>query len=469
MKKIFLSTITILCILTILIISGSGCANIIPPSGGPRDSLAPVLVSASPKDSTINFKSNRITLTFDEYIDLADVQNNLLFTPLFENVPVIEARLKTLTIRIRDTLEPNTTYSFNFGNAVQDVNEHNLYKNFTYLFSTGSYIDSLTLSGKVILAETGKIDSTLTVVLHTDFTDSAVTKSRPRYAARLDSAGNFTFRNLPRDSFAIYAIGEAGTMRRYTSPDQFFAFYDSAVVSGSGRPVTLYAYKEEETKPKKPASTSSGQKGGTPADKRLRYTTNLSNNQQDLLTDLRLTFELPLRNLDTIKIRLTTDSTFTPVTDYHVTTDSTGKELRLATAWKQGASYQLILDKDFGEDSTGRKLLRADTLEFNARKTTDYGQISIRVRNIDTAQNPVLQFVQSDKVVFSAPIKSGVFNQSLFLPGDYDLRILYDTNGNGKWDAGRFFEGKRQPELVKPIAQKINVKPDWENEFERSL
>ena len=84
-------------------------------------------------------------------------------------------------------------------------------------------------------------------------------------------------------------------------------------------------------------------------------------------------------------------------------------------------------------------------------------------------ENPVLQFVQADKVVFSTPIKSGLFSQSLFLPGDYDLRILYDTNGNGKWDAGRFFEGKRQPELVKPIGQKINVKPDWENEFERSL
>jgi hypothetical protein len=79
----------------------------------------------------------------------------------------------------------------------------------------------------VILAENGKTDSTLTVVLHTDFTDSAVSKQRPRYAARLDSIGRFTFKNLPPDTFAIYAIGDAGTQRRYTSPDQLFAFADS--------------------------------------------------------------------------------------------------------------------------------------------------------------------------------------------------------------------------------------------------
>lgn len=467
MRRIIFFFLIVSSILFIQVFS-IGCANIIPPSGGPKDSLPPVLVHASPRDSTLNFKGNRITLTFNEYINLAEVQNNLLFTPLFETVPVIEARLKTLTIRIRDTLEPNTTYSFNFGNAIQDVNENNPYRNFTYLFSTGSYLDSLAISGKVILAENGKIDSTLTVILHKDFTDSAVVKNRPRYAARLDSSGRFTFKNLPHDTFAIYAIGEAGTLRRYTAPDQLFAFSDSAVVSGSGKSISLYAYKEEETKPKRP-TTATNTKGNTPADKRLRYTTNLSSNQQDLLTDLRLNFELPLRKPDTTKIRLTADSNYTPVTDYRISIDSTSKELYIATRWKEGGKYHLILDKDFGEDSTGRKLLRADTLSFSARKTVDYGQISIRIRNIDTAQNPVLQFVQSEKLVFSTPIKSGVFNQALFLPGDYDLRILYDRNNNGKWDAGRFFEGKRQPELVKPIGQKINIKPNWENEFERTL
>src|SRR6476469_5489972 len=174
----FVSLVTIICIS-----SGSGCANIIPPEGRPKDTLPPVMVSATPKDSTRNFNSRHIVLQFDEYVDLDDVQNNLLFTPTFETNPVIEAKLRTLTIRLKDTLEKNTTYRFDFGNAIRDVNENNILRNFVYTFSTGPYIDSLTLHGHVVLAETGKIDTMLTVILHTALEDSAVAKARPRYVA----------------------------------------------------------------------------------------------------------------------------------------------------------------------------------------------------------------------------------------------------------------------------------------------
>ena len=466
MKKYIGIVYLALCIVLLSFI-GYSCANIIPPSGGPRDSLPPVLIDASPRDSTTNFNANRITLTFDEYIDLKEVQNNLLFTPLFETVPVVEVRLKTVTVRIRDTLEPNTTYTFDFGNAITDVNENNPYRRYTYVFSTGPYIDSLELSGRVLLAEMGRPDSTLTIVLHKDFTDSAVVKTRPRYAARVDSSGYFRFRNLPRDSFAIYAIGEAGILRRYTSPSQYFAFADAPVRSGDTASLVLYAYKEED---KKTASSTTGATAGPNAsDRRLRYTNNLSSGQQDLLGDLVLSFERPLRNFDSTKLSLSTDSVFTPVPAYSISLDSTKKEILLKTSWREGTTYHLILDKEFAEDSLGRKLLRNDTLNFLTRKTTDYGKLDIRIRNIDTAQNPVLQFVQNERVVFSVPIKSGRYIQNLFSPGDYDLRILYDRNNNGKWDPGRFFENKKQPENAVPINQKITVKPDWDNEFERGL
>jgi hypothetical protein len=110
----------------------TGCANIIPPTGGPRDTLPPQLVSALPKDSTLNFRANRITLTFDEYVDLQEVQNNLLFTPTFEINPEVSVRAKTVTVRFRDSLLPNTTYLLNFGNAIRDVNEANPVRNFTW-------------------------------------------------------------------------------------------------------------------------------------------------------------------------------------------------------------------------------------------------------------------------------------------------------------------------------------------------
>lgn len=441
----------------------SGCANIVPPSGGPRDSLPPQLLKAEPRDSTTNFRGKEIVLNFDEYVDLKDISNNLLFTPTFETNPEIKAKGHTLTIRFRDSLESNTTYVFNFGNAITDINESNVLRNFTYAFSTGPVMDSLEMTGRVQLAETGGIDSTLIVVLHRSFVDSAVYKNRPQYVVRLDRNGAFHFRYLPSDTFAIYAIGDAAFSKKYMNPNQLFAFYDEPVIAGRSDSILLYAYREKPSAVTTPRDLTRF----SPMDRRLKFTPATTGNQ-DLQTDYILNFPVPLKNFDSAKVRLTTDSVFNP-TNYTVSLDSTSKELRIKTQWKENTRYNLVLDKDFASDTTGRQLLKTDTLFFTTRKNADYGKLSIRIRNLDTARNPVLQFVQNNQVIQSVPIKSSVFNQALFVPGEYDLRILYDTNNNGKWDPGKFYGAKKQPEIVVPIGQKITVKPDWDNEFERGL
>ncbi len=468
--KTFLAFLTLLFFSVVGLFSGAGCANIVPPQGGPRDSLPPVLLDANPDDSTLNFKGNRITLNFDEYVDLQEVQNNLLFTPTVETVPDVQVRLKTITIRLRDTLDANTTYIFNFGNAIRDYNEGNILRDFTYTFSTGPALDSLELTGNVVMAETGAIDTTLTIILHKSLVDSAVAKERPRYVTRLDGSGNFRFKNLPAGTFAIYALGEAGLQRRY-QPNQAFAFADSAVVvTNNTPPVTLYAYKEVPTAAPPTAATTAarGNRNNTEAS-RLKFTTNLENaTEQDLLKKLIITFETPLRSFDSTGLSLTTDSTFQPA-PYTFLIDSTKRNLTLTTTWREGTQYNLITLKEFAEDTLGQQLLKSDTLQFTTRKSSDYGRLSIRLKNINAVQNPVLQFVQNGAVTASVPISSGIYNQPLFLPGDYELRILSDRNNNGVWDAGRFFSIRRQPELVKPIERRITVKPAWDNEFEITL
>jgi len=464
MKSIFIFCF-ILILFFISFITGPGCANIIPPSGGPRDSLPPVLVKAEPADSTLNFKGNRIVLTFDEFVDLQDIQRNLLFIPTFEKNPEITAKLRTLTIRLLDSLEANTTYTFNFGDAIKDINESNVLRNFDYTFSTGPALDSLTLSGKVLLAETGAIDSTLIVLLHRNLTDSAVINSRPRYVTRLDAAGNFNFKNLPASTFAIYALGDVGG-RRYLSKTQLFAFADSNLTTGvDNQPITLYAFKETNTN-----TVTNAPSIRTPVigDKRLRITTSVSGNTQDLFKPLIISFEQPLKYFDSTKISLAIDSTYR-IVPFSASLDSTKKRITLQTPWQESAAYHIILSKDFAEDTLGRRLLKTDTLNFNTRKNSEYGNLAIRVRNVNAALNPVLQFVQNGLVVFSASIKSGSFNQALFLPGDYDLRILYDRNDNGIWDTGQFFGAKRQPEIVRPLERRINIKPAWDNEIELTL
>ncbi|MGQ0738101.1 MAG: Ig-like domain-containing protein [Bacteroidota bacterium] len=451
-----------------------GCANIIPPSGGPRDSLPPILEKANPGDSTRNFSGNRITFSFNEFIELQNPQQYLVLSPLPKTTPEVNYRLNTLTVKLKDSLEANTTYTLNFGEAIKDFTEGNVLKNFTYTFSTGSYIDSLELRGKVILAETGKTDTTLIVMLHTGAGDSAVVKERPRYITKLDSKGNFVFKNLPPRTFYLYALKDDGGTRRYFDDKQLFAFADKPVVTSLKKDtITLYAYSARPA-PSLASVLSSVNLGGRSKPKkesenRLRYQTNLSNGQQDLLGNLTISFDDPLRLFDSLKIRLFTDSVFTPASGYHFEKDSSNRIITLVQQWKENTQYQLIMDKGFAEDSSGKKLLKTDTLNFKTKKLADYGSLKIKLKNLDLSLNPVLFILTGETILRSFPMTSPEVSQPLFLPGEYDLRILYDLNKNGKWDPGEFFGKHKQPEIVKPIERKIAVKPNFQNEFEITL
>lgn len=472
--KALISFLAIPLITAAALFTGSGCANIVPPQGGPRDSLPPVLLKASPGDSTRNFTGNRIVFTFDEFVDVQSVQENLMMSPSPKINPTVEYRLNTVTVKLKDSLESNTTYSINFGKAIKDFNEGNPLHNFTYTFSTGQYIDSLELTGQVILAETGKLDTTLIVMLHTSPNDSSVVKDRPRYVAKLDNKGNFRFRNLPQKTFYLYALKDEGGTRRYLSNKQLFAFADESVTpSLQPAPVTLYAYATKDTTPAVPSINAAlGLKlpgGKNQGAERLRFTTNLSDNKQDLLGQLSINVERPLRVFDTTKIRLYTDSAYNPAPDYRFQLDSTRKQIDLVNTWKENTLYHIIVEKDFAEDTAGRKLLKTDTLTFTTRKTADYGSLEIKFRNLDLKKNPVLLFVSGENIVRSAPLTGDTYTIPALLPGEFELRILYDDNKNGAWDPGDFFGKRKQPELVKPIERRITVKPAWKNEFEISL
>jgi hypothetical protein len=441
-----------------------GCANMLPPSGGPRDTIPPVIVNANPHDSTVNFKGDRIVLTFNEELDdPRDPRNNIIFTPAFEIDPDVTTKGKALTVKFKDTmLRPNTTYVINFGDAIIDITEGNAAKNFVYTFSTGPFLDSLEISGKVLLAENGGIDTTLNVVLYKDLRDSSIFSKGPLYVARLDRNGNFRFHNLPKDTFAIYAFGGG---RRYNSK-QLFAFKDTSVIAGEADSLVLYAYREASATTS-PTSLNIGVGRVNANDRRLRFTPSTTS-QQELLNDFTLTFPIPLKSFDSTKMHLATDSVFHPE-NFTASLDTSKKEVRIKTEWKEGMAYHLILEKDFATDTAGKQLLKTDTLSFVTKKKADYGSLALKIKNIASFKNPVLQFIQNNQVVLSVPIKSGVYNQALFVPGEYNLRVFDDVNGNGKWDTGKFFGGKRQPEIVHTITNPITIKANWDNEMERLL
>ncbi|MBA2250201.1 MAG: Ig-like domain-containing protein [Chitinophagaceae bacterium] len=436
----------------------SGCAQISYPTGGVRDSLPPKLKSANPPSGTTNFKGKNIVLNFDEYIQLQDLQQNLLVAPTPKNNPYIDYKLRAVTIKLRDSLEPNTTYIINLGNSIRDINENNAINNYTYIFSTGPTIDSLNFSGTVQLAETGRADTTLMVYLYKNLSDSAIVTQRPKYISRLDGAGNFNFTNLSGGMYKVYALKDGDGSKTYNAKTELFAFSDSVVtVNEKTKPVNLFAYAEQKDLPVIRSSS----------EKLLKYTT-VFQGKQDLLNPLVIEFNKPLKNLDPQKISIT-DTLLTVYKDAVVTLDSTKRKIFINKAWQENTDYKLIILKDVATDTNGISLLRSDTIRFKSKSENEYGNLKLNFpKNIDLKKNPVLQFVVNNEVVFSSPLTALVWNNKLFKPGDYEFRILYDDNKNGKWDPGNY-QKKIQPEKVVSYPARLNVKADWENDIDIKL
>lgn len=447
----------------------SGCAQIGAPVGGPKDSLPPVLVKANPPQNTTNFQGKKISLNFDEYLDVQDIQTNLLVSPLPKNNPRILNNLKNISIIFKDTLLPNTTYSINFGNAIKDVNEGNVLKNFSYVFSTGKIIDSLTFSGHVFIAETGKADSTLIVMLYKNANDSSVQKIKPNYITRVKSDGSFTFKNLPAEKFRVYALKDGDGGKTYNSKTELFAFSDSDIVVSDNTPsISLYASAlEKEKKSTNNATTTAAPIKKPNVEKALHYSNNLEFNKQSLISPLILTFRTPLKIFDTQKIILT-DTNYHRIANAKINLDSTAKIASIATNWQPDANYILLLPQDALEDSTGNKPAKNDSLHFTAKVNEDYGRVELRFSNIDLSRHPVIQFVQQDDIKYSYAITGMQWSNKLFNPGEYEIRILYDSNQNGKWDPGDYSK-KLQPERVIALPNKLQVKADWDNERDISL
>lgn len=461
-RRIF-GTITVILFLHTASMFFSGCAQIGAPSGGPKDTLPPVMIKAIPGNNQLNFSGNKIVLNFNEYIDVQDMQNNLLISPLPKNNPTISGNLKTITIKIKDTLQPNTTYNIDFGNAIKDINEANVLKNFSYTFSTGNTIDSLRLTGKVIMAETGKIDSTLLVLLYRNSPDSAVSTRRPDYISKVKGDGSFSFKNLPADVFNVYALKDGDGNKFYNSKTETFAFSDKSFNTSDNNDIALYAYAE--TKQQAPAAASGTSK--KEKEKFLRYSNNFINGKQDILQPLELSFKNALKTFNDDSIFLC-DTNFIKITNSNISIDSTRKKIIIIAAWAPDQSLLLTIPASSLEDSMGLKLSKNDTLRFVTKGNAEYGSLKLTFKNLDLSKHPLLQFMEGDNIKWKFTVTSDGWYNKMMLPGDYDVRLLYDENNNGQWDPGNY-KNKLQPEKAITLPKKITIKADWENEQDIEL
>lgn len=436
----------------------TGCAQIGAPTGGPRDTVAPMLVKANPANASVNFSAEKITLVFDEFLEVKDFQTNALISPLPTINPVVSSNLKTITIKLRDSLLPNTTYAINFGNAIRDINESNVAAGFSYIFSTGNSIDTLKIGGKVLMAESGKSDSTLLVLLYKNTSDTAVQHRKPDYVTKLKGDGSFVFDHLPNDKYLVYALKDGDGNKYYSLPTEVFAFHETTVMpSISGDSLMLFAFAEKKEAASKQAVSQQ-------ADKKIRYTTNLIGSKQDLLLPLELNFNTSLKKVNKDSITLV-DTNYTLIKEAAVLYDTSTKKISIRTSWLPDQNYMLMVNAGAVADSNGNTLLKTDTLRFKTKSNEEYGSLKITFQNIDLARHPLLQFMEGDKIKWTFAVQGNEWKNTMMLPGEYEVRLLYDDNNNGQWDPGNYSH-KLQPEKALTIPQKIGVRANWDNERE---
>jgi len=186
-----------------------GCASMQTPQGGPKDTKPPKVLSMTPKNLTRNFNAKKIVIEFDEYFNLKDEFKEFSISPDQEKVPELRKRQKRLEIILKDSLEKNTTYTLNFGKSIADVNEGNVVKNLSYVFSTGPDIDSLSITGKVINSLSDEPEKEATVFILPLERDTIFGKRRPSIYTTTDSAGIYKLNNLKKGTYKVYAIKES--------------------------------------------------------------------------------------------------------------------------------------------------------------------------------------------------------------------------------------------------------------------
>ena len=234
----------------LLLVILASCAKRGNITGGAKDTIAPVLNASFPKNFSTEFKGNTIKLTFDEFIKLKDLKKQLIISPPLKNDPLISPQTptKTITIKINDTLQNNTTYSFNFGQSIADNNEGNPYNQFKYVFSTGKHIDSLAISGKVKDAYFKDVESFVSVMLYDvnkNFNDSIVYKQMPRYITNtLDSLKTFRLENLQAGKYLLVAMKDYNSNNKFDPKKDKIGFYKQFISVPNDTVYELELFKE---------------------------------------------------------------------------------------------------------------------------------------------------------------------------------------------------------------------------------
>ncbi|MDZ4844438.1 MAG: Ig-like domain-containing domain [Chitinophagales bacterium] len=518
----------------------ASCANIVAPTGGPKDEQPPKIVGESSANYSTRFTGNTIAIEFDEYVQLNNPSQEIVISPAIEPEPKFSIKGKRLTIEFKGTLDSATTYTIAFGEALKDANESNTLSGFKYVFSTGEELDSLFVKGKVTIAKSDNPADKVLVMLYKETTDSIVFQKKPFYFTKTDSEGRFSLENIRVGEYKIFALKDENFNYLYDLPNEEIAFAELPIrVDSSNAPIPLFLFKEDRKQPLKVLSKDDSKQecfkmilsgkaesvelfalnntipagiteyNATRDSVTVWYTRPwkaetarlLLNNEiadtfsvrsaitgrdslKNKLSELTLLsrretyhpadkifvlLNRPAQSADFTNIMLEQDSPQIEL-KYNLIhfTDSVQRKIEIDFIRKPGTAYTVRFPKGTFKDYFG---LTNDSLEWNVvtKKQEDFASLKLTVSGNENT-NYILQLLGDNESVAIEKIFSGkaVFQFNDLLPGSYQPLLIYDTNKNGKWDAGDYIL-KAQPEKTYRHPEPINLRANWEMEVELRL
>ena len=411
------------------------CAQIGSPTGGPRDETPPAVVECDPPNYSTRFDARKIQITFDEYIVLNNVNQELIVSPPMDEKPEVKLRKKSIIIEFEEALRTNTTYTFNFGNAIRDLHEGNVLQNYEYVFSTGDILDSMSVKGSLKYAEDLDVPGEpISVMLYTDLRDSVPLTDIPLYVGRSDDSGIFSVNNLRPDVYKVFALKDGNNNLLFDLPTEEIAFLDTSLIVNADFVKQLLG--DSIVTPVKPDSVSVDSLGNVSDSLAVQgpdYTSiyidlmlfveaseiqYLMDNSREDRRKLQLVYALPLT--DSFSYRLLpagTESTSPFLEHFSPARDSLTLWVRDSVLYGKD-TIQMVVDYTV-KDTTEQFVVKTDTLSFTYRERETRSRRQQQVQEeeekleISTIRNNGFQDLNRDlqfRVEF--PLKS--VNESLF-------------------------------------------------------
>lgn len=382
-------------LISILLING--CAKRGSPTGGPKDSIPPVLVNANPKLNSTNFNEEEIRLTFDEWIKLDKVQDQLIISPPIDNssyeIKPLSGVTKKVFIRFIDSLNSETTYTINFGNSIKDNNENNTLTFFNYTFSTGETLDSLYVKGLISDAFDREPSNYVSLQLYridSILEDSIVFKNKPTYISNTLDSASYKFQNVKEGKYLIIALKDLNNNYLFDPFFEKIGFIDSLITLPKDSIIDFKLFKEE---------------------------TELVWDRPHFINSEKIGFGF-YGKLDTKKIKI--ESNIPDSVNYAFIKD---KETDTLNLWLSKNSFDSLNFSLIQSDTT-----KLTTVKFDRKKDSLIDSLSFKAKTVN-----IIHFNESFKISSNIPLAK--IEDSLITVRDIDsLKVPFSTSINKRLD-----------------------------------